>query len=70
MSHYDYITGRRIQAKGYPFYAVLQAAMRQADSYNLEKLRTAFPEVWADLQARYHAPRGLLPEEKLTPGLR
>ena len=40
------------------FYGVIQCAMRLADSDNLEKLKNAFPEVWADLQLRYNAPGG------------
>ena len=36
------------------------AAMRKADSTNAAILRAAFPDVWADLQARYEAPGGVL----------
>lgn len=43
-----------------PFYALVMAAMRKADSTNLPRLIAAFPDVWADLYARYHAPLGLL----------
>jgi len=63
MSLYDYQIGYRIWLQGHPFYAMLQAAMRQADIDNLEKLKRVFPEVWAELQARYRAPGGMLPEE-------
>ncbi len=45
------------------FYAVLQCAMRMADSYNVERLETAFPSTWKDLQDRYNAPGGMLPTE-------
>jgi hypothetical protein len=45
------------------FYALIMAAMRQADSVNAIKLRSAWPETWAELQARYNAPGGLLPGE-------
>ena len=65
MSLYDYQAGQLIEAEGYPFYALIQAAMRQADSTNIEKLRWAFPEVHAELQARYNAPGGLLEGEEL-----
>lgn len=61
MSHYDYVKGREIQTKGYPFYALIQAAMRQADTDNLELLRQAFPQVYTELQERYNRPGGLLP---------
>ena len=63
MSLYDYRVGQMIEAEGYPFYALIQAAMRQADSTNIEKLRRVFPQVHAELQARYNAPGGLLPGE-------
>jgi len=36
------------------------AAMRQADSPNTDKLKRAWPEVWKELFARYHAPGGAL----------
>jgi hypothetical protein len=42
------------------FYGLVMAAMRKADSFNAERLRRAFPEVWDDLQARYNAPGGIL----------
>lgn len=63
MSLYDYEAGRNIEAEGYPFYALIQAAMRQADTGNLAQLRYAFPDVHAELTARYNAPGGLLPSE-------
>ncbi len=47
-----------------PFYSLIQAAMRVADTDNLEKLQSNFPEVWDELQKRYNLPAGLLPEEK------
>ena len=66
MSLYDYKASQQIAAEDYPFYALIMAAMRPADSVNAELLRTAFPEVWADLTARYNAPRGVLPGEDET----
>ena len=35
-----------VNAQGYPFYSLIVAAMRQADTDNLERLRLAFPDVW------------------------
>ena len=55
---YDYEVSRNISAESPPFYALIAAAMRQADSINIEKLRAAFPGVYADLVARYNAPGG------------
>lgn len=60
MSLYDYERSRAIAANDEPFYALVMAAMRQADTINLSKLQTAFPEVWMELSARYNAPGGLL----------
>ena len=60
MSHYDYIKGREIQLQDYPFYALIQAAMRQADTDNLVKLRAEFYDVWTELEARYLSPSGRL----------
>ena len=65
MSLYDYEAGQKIEAQGYPFYALIQAAMRQADTDNLTKLRVAFPTEYDDLQARYNAPGGILPSDRV-----
>ncbi|MFH1031073.1 MAG: hypothetical protein V1767_00680 [Chloroflexota bacterium] len=61
MSLYDYKEGIRISLRDSSFYGLIQAAMRQADSENIEKLKRAFPETWEELQARYNAPGGILP---------
>ena len=29
-----------------PIYSIIQAAMREADSDNIEKLKAAWPDVW------------------------
>lgn len=65
MSYYDYIAGRTIAAESYPFYGLIQAAMRRADTENLEKLKLAFPSTYEELMQRYDAPGGLLEEEVL-----
>ena len=64
MSYYDYIQSQEITAKGYYFYALIMAAMRQADSDNIEKLKSIFPDVYTELKTRYNAPGGLLPGER------
>lgn len=43
-----------------PFYSLLMAAMRVADSENLVKLATEWPATLAELRARYNAPGGKL----------
>lgn len=63
MSLFDYKASQQIAAEDYPFYALIMAAMRKADSTNERKLREAWPEVWEELFTRYNAPGGLLPEE-------
>lgn len=62
MSLYDYEESKKLSQHG--FYALLMAAMRNADSDNAFRLRCAFPETWDELQARYNAPGGVIQEEK------
>ena len=64
MSLYDYETSKRLTALDAPFYALVMALMRQADSLNAMKLRMAWPEVWEELQARYNAPGGVIEGEQ------
>ncbi len=61
MSHHEYIVSIKLQDT--PFYALIMAAMRRADSDNVEKLKRMFPETWSELFDRYHAPGGVLPGE-------
>jgi len=37
LSYCEYMKGREIAAEDYPFYALIQAGMRQADSENIVK---------------------------------
>jgi len=60
MSYQTYRTAAKIAAEDYPFYSLIQAAMRQADTTNLDHLKNAWPHVWEELQARYNAPGGYL----------
>lgn len=64
MSFDDYKASQKIAAHDYPFYALIMAAMRQADSDNLLRLRGAFPNTFGELHARYRAPRGVLPGDQ------
>lgn len=67
MSIFDYEQSQVIDLESHrrewPFYAMVMACMRRADTDNAERLRRAFPEVRAELEARYRAPGGLLPGE-------
>jgi hypothetical protein len=66
LSHYDYEISKLISSHDHPFYALIMAAMRQADSDNMELLKRAFPAVHEELARRYNAPGGILPEERVT----
>ena len=63
MSRFDYDVSRVLAQADYPFHALLMAAYRRADTGNAAKIRAAWPDVVAELEARYHAPGGLLPGE-------
>lgn len=64
MSLHEYQESQEIGARDYPFYALIMAAFRQADTDNLGKLRCAFPLTWLELVKRYDAPGGLLEEDR------
>lgn len=61
---YEYEASKRIALQDPPFYALLMAAMRLADTENLRRLRLGFEDVWQELHARYNAPGGVLPGEQ------
>ncbi|MDD7812597.1 hypothetical protein PP713_08510 [Mycobacterium sp. CSUR Q5927] len=63
MSRYHYEMSREIVAADWPFYALIMAAMHRADTSNAALLRTCWPEVWDEVQARYNAPGGVLPTD-------
>lgn len=64
MSIEDYKISRLPEFADVPFYALLMATMRRADTDNAARLRSAFPAVWSELHARYRAPRGVLPGDQ------
>lgn len=63
MSLYDYAASREIAAADPPFYALIMAAMRKADTVNAALLRTCWPDIWREFEARYNAPGGVLPTD-------
>jgi len=65
LSLYEYTESVHAQIAGcsFGFYSKLAALMRDADTDNLERLKTCWPRLHADLKARYNAPGGRLPEE-------
>lgn len=64
MSLYDYRESSELSKNDPGFYSLIMAAMRKADSRNIELLKSAWPETWQELYARYHAPGGLLETDK------
>jgi hypothetical protein len=56
VSEYDYLVSLNIAKHDYPFYALIMAAMRQADTDNLEFLKRCWPAVWDELVQLYHQP--------------
>jgi hypothetical protein len=63
MSFHEYVVSRELAAIDPPFYALIMAAVRKADTINLVKLRAAFPQVVAEFEDRYNAPGGKLRRE-------
>lgn len=63
MSLYEYQESKELKHKDVSFNALIMAAMRRADTSNIEKLKRCWPDVWTELEARYYAPGGLLPGE-------
>lgn len=64
MSRYDYLESKRLSMEGVSFDALIMAAYRRADTLNAQLLRSCWPDVCDELQARYDAPGGYLPGEQ------
>ena len=63
MSLYDYRMSQRISAEDPSFETQIMAAYRKADTWNARAIQAQWPNTVAELQARYDAPGGLLPDE-------
>jgi hypothetical protein len=63
MSLHEYRMSLELSKDDPPFYALIMAAMRKADTDNTEKFKAMWPEVWDELYRRYHAPGGILPDD-------
>ena len=64
----EYEQSKHISAQCYPFYALLAALMRDADTDNTAKLKAAWPELWESMRRRYNAPVGVVEEwDGMTP---
>ena len=64
-SAYDYQVSQQLAVHDYPFYALLFALFRKADTYNMALLKKAFPEAYDEFWIRYNSPGGLLPDERV-----
>lgn len=62
MSLHEYRESQKASSE-YDFYALIMAAMRNADDNNLAGLRAIFPKTYSELIKRYNAPGGLLENE-------
>lgn len=62
MSYRDYQTSKVLD--DVPFYALIMAAMRKADTDNKEKLEREWPETYRELVERYNDPGGKLRDER------
>lgn len=67
----DYLASRHIALEAMKhdcnaFYACMFAAIREADSFALSAIESAFPELVAEFRQRRNAPDGLIPSD-LTP---
>lgn len=56
----DFHAGVKLAHTDPPFYGLLTALLMRADSLNAARLRAAFPDDCAEIQARYDAPGGAL----------
>jgi hypothetical protein len=65
MSLYDYRESQEIDRAQYSFYALIMAAMRQADTENTEKLRMCWPDIYDELFQRYNAPGGAITPDEI-----
>lgn len=63
MSRHDYEIGREPKLKDASFYGIIMGAMMRADTHNAGLLRSQWPDVWDEVQARYDAPGARLPTD-------
>lgn len=57
---YDFKVAQQIARDHPPFDALIMAAVMGADTDNAARLRSAFPELYAETGDRYMAPGGVL----------
>lgn len=60
---YDYKLAEQLANSAPPVDSLIMAAVMRADSANLARLTSVFPELVAETDARYRAPGGRLDNE-------
>ena len=63
MSLYDYNESKKLSVGDPPFASLIMGAIRKADDINAAKLKSAFPGIFNELQARYNSPGGVLDDD-------
>ena len=66
MSLHDYPRSLALNSLDEPFYSLIMAAMRQADTDNLALLKVAWPSVHHELMLRREVPLGVLRDDEIT----
>jgi hypothetical protein len=57
---HSYHYSLRLSRYDLTFESLIFAAISKSDWYNGERLRLAFPELFAEMRARYEAPGGVI----------
>ena len=58
-SWYDYRYSQKLSAEDPPFYGLLFALIRKADTINCARIQRMWPEEWAEFWRRYEASGGI-----------
>ena len=64
MSLHEYLYSKTLGRYDPPFYGLLFAMLRNADSDNVRRIKAMWPERYAEFERRYNAPGGILPEDE------
>ena len=64
ISYHDWQIAKRLHEEDVPFYALLAALMRKADSDNTKQLALAYPDDFVEAHLRYHLPGGCVSAEE------
>ena len=65
----DYTEALELAAEDVSFDSLVMAAMRKADTTNLSMLMALWPDLWAELDARYNAPGGAAGRRRAGDGM-